>query len=598
MVPALAATPGAGRWTLTILAAIAVAAVAAMGPAALLDPLRAARSRLADPSPRGRAIAACVVAFAAFAYLALTAHLQGRDLFPKTHDDQSYLLQMRMLAGGRLWMPQHPLADFFDTFYVLARPVYASLYFPGAALLYVPTIWLGLPTWFMPALVAGAIVGLSYRVIAELIDGSAGLLAALVLVTLEYFRVYSVLLTSHEPVLLLGLAMTWAWLRWRQAVGANARLNAAWRWALLIGVLAGWAAITRPADAACLAAPIGLAMLVDLLRRDAVAGEQTPKRRGRRVAITAVCLGLGAAPFLALQIAFNLGVTGRAFDTPYAYYLRVDQPNTSFGFHPYDPAAKPQSVIAQKQTLYRENYVPYVRRHQPDRVLKAWATIYGPMAVDTALPTRALAAVLPVGVLALVGRRRWAVAGAVPLFVLVYVGNTFFLEHYAVVVAPATILVALLGLHRLAEAVAPKPRWAGAFRAGLSGGLALLCLASLPEASPLWGRDYAGHDETFAAPLMRAVRSEMPAAVLAAHPKAVVLFRYTPGQNVQEEPVYNTESAWPDDSAVICAHDLGERNVEIFRYYAKTQPDRFFYRWDRATGKVDELGFAKDLEPR
>ena len=63
-----------------------------------------------------------------------------------------------MLAEGRLWMPKHELADFFDTFYVLSRPKYASLYFPGAALLYVPTVWLGLPTWLMPIGVAGAIV--------------------------------------------------------------------------------------------------------------------------------------------------------------------------------------------------------------------------------------------------------------------------------------------------------------------------------------------------------------------------------------------------------------------------------------------------------
>jgi len=68
-------------------------------------------------------------------------------------------------------MPQHELADFFDTFHILVRPVYASIYFPGTALLYVASIWLNLPPWVMPLLAAGASVALLYRVISELVDG-------------------------------------------------------------------------------------------------------------------------------------------------------------------------------------------------------------------------------------------------------------------------------------------------------------------------------------------------------------------------------------------------------------------------------------------
>ena len=75
----------------------------------------------------------------------------------------------------------------------------------------------------------------------------------------------------------------------------------------------------------------------------------------------------------------------------------------------------------------------------------------------------------------------------------------------------------------------------------------------------------------------------------------MVLFKYSPGDNVIEEPVYNTDVAWPDDAPVIRAHDLGERNVEIFRYYADKQLDRMFYRFDRATGKLTPLGRARAL---
>ena len=79
------------------------------------------------------------------------------------------------------------------------------------------------------------------------------------------------------------------------------------------------------------------------------------------------------------------------------------------------------------------------------------------------------------------------------------------------------------------------------------------------------------------------------------HKPAVVLFHYSAEANVHEEPVYNTDVAWPDDAPVIRAHDLGPRNVEIFRYYAARQPDRFFYRFDRADNSLKPLGYARDL---
>jgi hypothetical protein len=74
-----------------------------------------------------------------------------------------------------------------------------------------------------------------------------------------------------------------------------------------------------------------------------------------------------------------------------------------------------------------------------------------------------------------------------------------------------------------------------------------------------------------------------------------VLFRFS-DRNAHEEPVYNTDAAWPDDATVIRAHDLGERrNREIYRYYAQRQPDRAFYRYDRADDSIRFLGFARDL---
>ncbi|HEY2586276.1 MAG TPA: hypothetical protein VGI81_10985, partial [Tepidisphaeraceae bacterium] len=159
---------GAMRWAI----------IAAATALALLPPVSRSIVRMLDrlrnPSPRQAAAAAVAIALVAAGYFILTAFLQDRDLFAKTHDDCSYLIQMQMLARGRLWMPPHPLADFFDSFYLIVHPVYASQYFPGTALLYVPTVWLHLPTWVLPVLAAGAVVGLVHHILTELIDGAAG----------------------------------------------------------------------------------------------------------------------------------------------------------------------------------------------------------------------------------------------------------------------------------------------------------------------------------------------------------------------------------------------------------------------------------------
>ncbi|HXE53453.1 MAG TPA: hypothetical protein VN541_10575, partial [Tepidisphaeraceae bacterium] len=83
------------------------------------------------PSLRARCWTAAGVWAVAVVYLTLTAFAQHRDLFPRIHDELSYTIQARMLSHGRLWMPRHELADFFETFHFLTRPVYGSIYFPG-----------------------------------------------------------------------------------------------------------------------------------------------------------------------------------------------------------------------------------------------------------------------------------------------------------------------------------------------------------------------------------------------------------------------------------------------------------------------------------
>ena len=274
---------------------------------------------LREPSGRAKVLTQITLTALSAWYFLQTADHQARLLMPRQHDEQMYAIQARMVAGGHLWLPQHPLADFFETFYVFVRPVYAPMYFPGTAMLFAPAVWLGisLPVW--AALIAGGIVGLSYRVCTSLFDGAMGLLAALMMLAHPVLHYASVMVMSHLANLFLALCFIWAWATWRR--------NQKWGWALLTGFAFGWMAITRPQDAVCTALPIGVMVVLKLRRQ---------QWRPWLLAFGPVLLG--AMPFLVTQGIFDHAVTGSFFHTPTTLYNETYWPATLHRIPPGRPA--------------------------------------------------------------------------------------------------------------------------------------------------------------------------------------------------------------------------------------------------------------------
>jgi hypothetical protein len=553
-----------------------VAAVALIPPVNRL--LAAALDRIRRPSQRSLEYAGLLVGVAATAYLIFTAFAQGRDLIPKTEDDCSYMIGVQMLARGRLWMPQHPLADFFEALYVLVKPAYCSKYFTGTFLAFAPMVWLHWPAWILPVVMSGASVGLLYRIITELVDGAAGAVAAIWMVSLQQFRTLSVMVMSHVPMVLLGLLMIWAWLRWRR--------NRSVGWAVAIGAFTGWAAITRPADALCYAVPIGLAIAADLWGC-----------APRRWLATGAAVVLAAAPFLALQIVTDIGVTGHAFQTPYTVALAQEQPGAEYGLRRFNPAWRPASALPEKQAFYEYWSKPLLLDHQPGDVLRSWfgkpresSESHMQGVVRTTLPFPLLLVLLPAGLIGLSSRPRRLLAVTLPAFILIYFFNPIFVWHYAVVAIPAVILLAFLGIRALANA---WPRRGRAIEAVLMAAVVAMALTSCWEIKrfmPTPGERL--RDGMMEATFVSQIDESLSMAVDA---PAVVLFRRAPNENFFEEPVYNTDVAWPDDAPIIRAHDLGPRNGEIIRYYAQHQPERTFYLFDVAGRSVVQIGKAATL---
>ncbi|CAN5664723.1 hypothetical protein BH09PLA1_BH09PLA1_09840 [soil metagenome] len=517
--------------------------------------------RLRTPSAKGKLIGALVVATIAFFYLWRAAVLHDRDLSPRLQDEFSYLIQAQLLSHGKLWLPSPPLADFFETFHVIVKPVYASVYFPGTAMLYVPGVWLHLAHYWTALGLCAISVGLIYLLATELLDGAFGLLAALTLLTTRAFYIYSTLALSNIPAMIAGLLVYLAWLNWRKCTSNRARIG----WAMVLGAVCGWGLIVRPLE--MLAYIIPIAFLVEPLQL----------RRSIWVAFVA------ALPFLSIQLIFNKGVTGHYFSTPYRAYFDDFQPNTGLGFAKDDPAAHPKSDLKQKHDLY-DNFLRPMLGWSRSEMFARWRIKFTTTAT---LPSDLLLLFIPLGAAAVLRDRRRIVCLVTPiLFLGLYALYPYYMEYYALAIAPCVIVLALGGARALIDIARSPPARDGA-NVFVMCAIAAVCIAALPETRLDFG------EELDAIPGLRNVNQELP---LHAQPPAVVLFAYTDGASPHEEPVYNYDVANPLDAAIIRAQDLGdERNRQIIEFFATHRPATNFYRFDRGKRQLQSLGTAAHL---
>jgi len=582
---------------------VAVAgALVARSSSAMAGMARRIGGAIARPGARTRWWVALLLACVSATYLYSTARRQGHDLNLRIHDENMYMVQAQLLAHGHLWMPQHALPEFFESFHVYARPVYGSMYFPGTGLFYAIPVRLGVPTWVFSLALSGLAVGLVYLVVTELLGGVSGLLAAGMTVAIDSFRYFSVMLMSHTLLMALGTLMVLAVLRWR---GGGHRV----RWLIVLGAAAGWAAIARPVDAACYAAPLGVVVLWEMRKL-------SWRARVRTVAITVAA----AAPFLALQLVMNYGFTGHVTRSPVQAYLDTYWPEMQMGKREAQRAGPgvifPRASMGmafegvsrtirwwEHQTIrprlaerlpnrlpqfadfYLDFVLPAVHTFQetPTDVLidhRVRTTILG------ALPSSGLAILLPVSLVGLWGLGRLAL-GAVPvIFFTGYLFFAFYLDHYVLVVAPALIFLCLLGARGVVRAAAPLEALAGPFVAVL---VLFFTLKGLPEFNP------GDLDQPAEMVVLQAVNARL--AALPANERALVFFRYHPEEAMlwKQEPVYTLDAAYPDEARIVRAHDLGARNADLIAYYARIQPDRRVYVFDLQTREMTPLGVVKDL---
>ena len=490
----------------------------------------------------------------------------GRLPAPVIHDEFVYQLQARTLVEtGRIWMPAHPLGDFFETFHIVRKPVYAGMFPPGVALVLAPLIATGLPAWLGPLAATAAAGGLTYRLGQRLAGPAAGMAAAALLVGSGPVRAWAAF-TVGQPFAMLWavvvLRLLFAW--WRKPTASRA---------LLAGLAFGMLAITRPFDAVLLGLPVAPIVLWRL-----------PNLGVRRAAATLAAASLGVGLFAAGQAHVNLRTTGDPLTTLHQLNYAQEYPELRLGFGD-EPADLSVGSQLPRKRRYREEFVTFnVVGRTPGFVVEDWFTLsWYPRArrvAEYVLAAPALIALLPAGLLAWRDPRAVAATAAVVTFAVGYSLYPIGLPAYFLPAAPAACLLAVLGGRRLAGAFGAGRWWPGVWAA-------LMLLGVAAAARPVW---IAGGE---ARPEWARVRGAV-ATVEAEGRPAVILF-HQPDSDWFVEPVYNLEAAWPDDQLVVRANDLGDGNGALFRYYARRQPGRVAWRYDVDRDVLVRLGVVSEL---
>jgi hypothetical protein len=214
-----------------------------------------ALSRLA----RRRRLAVFVVGFAVVAIRVLLIPILGIPQ-PANHDEFSYLLAADTFAHGKLTNPPQPMWVHFETFHVIQKPTYMSMYPPAEGLVLAAGQLLGNP-WVGQLLITALMCSTLCWMLQGWLPATwaffGAALAALRLGILSYWMngYWSASIVALGGALVLG-----AWPRIRK----HARVRDALLMSLGLVILAN----SRPYEGLVFATPVAIAMLFWLLGRN------------------------------------------------------------------------------------------------------------------------------------------------------------------------------------------------------------------------------------------------------------------------------------------------------------------------------------------
>jgi hypothetical protein len=460
---------------------------------------------------------------------------------PMWHDEFSFLLAADTFAHGRVTNPTHPMWEHFESFHIIQKPTYMSMYAPGQGLILAAGELLGTPwlaQWLAGALMCSALCWMLQAWIPPAWALFGGLLAGLRIALLSYWMnsYFCGSLTAIGGALVLGsLPRLRKYARPRDAL-----------WMALGLVLL---ANTRPYEGLVFSIPVALAMLFWLWK---------PKSFTRALAFRRVVLPV----LLVLIIAgaamgyYFWRVTGSPLVMPY----EVDR--ATYATAPYFVWGKARPMPVYRHAVMRNFYqdwedADYRANLSPlgfigragHKAFYLWMFFLGP------------ALTVPLLGFPWVFRDRrmrfpLLLAG---FFILGLLVETWTGSHYA---APATCLVYLLLLQSMRHLRfwkwRQRPVGLSLVRAVPTVAVAMILLRISAAAvhaplEPPWSRG-------------NLQRAQILRTLQPTPEKNLIIVQYKPDHGSQLEWVYNRADI--DAARVVWARDMGPaKNQELLRYF-------------------------------
>jgi hypothetical protein len=434
---------------------------------------------------------------------------------PEVYDEFGHLLVADTLLHFRLANPVHPLHRFFETFFVLQTPSYASIYPIGQGLALALGRAIFGVSWAGVVLSTGALCGLCYWMLRGWTAPEWALLGG-VLAVIEFGPLNS-WMNSYWGGSVVGAAGCLVF-------GALPRLTEEGRarHAAILGWGIGISWLCRPYETVFLVSSAVLFLL--------------PHWRG--MARPALACAMALLPFAILSLLQNKQVTGSWTTLPYSasrYQYGVPAAFTwQSNAEPHNALTLEQQMQYKMQTSFRANGPETMRTYIQRFVyrMRFYRFFFLP----------ALYVTLPFFVVALRDRHNVWILATLTIFALGVNFYPFFEAHYLGALTCLFVLVAIRGLQNLWPGAAPL--------------IVFLCFAHFAF---FYAASFFAETKLDRRVVMNQELAQKPGAQL-------VFVRYWPQHHFQDEWVYNAADI--DRARVVWARDLGaSEDRKLLQYF-------------------------------